>query len=172
MKPSNVQTKSVVFVGVDIQPTAGDIEDTPAFDWNGVNIGIQTKHKQYEDNTYSLYLQFLVNNAEGKQAPYTVDIQVMGMFKYLGSDPADRAEDLVVVNGLSILYGTIREMVTMITSRMPHGAICLPGANFLDHRPSLGRGQAEEPKHAVPAKARASKKETLKASKTPSSNAK
>lgn len=45
----------------------------------------------------------------------------------------------MVVNGLSILYGAIRELCTTITSRMPHGAICLPGANFLDHRPSLNK---------------------------------
>lgn len=141
MKPSNVQTKSIVFAGINIQPSKNKPEELEAgsFDWNGVNIGLQTKYKKHKMRAYSVFLRVAIDNKDAKISPYTIDVQVLGLFDYLGKDDEKTIEDLIVVNGLSILYGTLREMVTMITSRMPYGAICLPGANFLDHRPSLER---------------------------------
>ena len=137
MKPSVVQTKATVFAGIEIKPVFNDATDVASFEWAGVNIGVQTKHERKEGHAHFLSLRFIVDNAKGKSAPYSIDIQVMGLFEYRGSDPDEQATDLVVVNGLSILYGAIRELCMTVTSRMPHGAICLPGANFLDHRPSL-----------------------------------
>lgn len=142
MKPSSVQTKATVFSGIDIQPASADLADAAGFEWAGVNIGIQTRHERHKDKSHFLSLRFIVDNEKGKPAPYTIDIQVMGFFEYQGSDNEDQAADLVVVNGLSILYGAIRELCTTLSSRMPHGAICLPGANFLDHRPSLDKKKA------------------------------
>jgi preprotein translocase subunit SecB len=147
MKPSNVQTKATVFAGIEIKPVPEEFADVTGFEWAGVNIGIQTRHEHREDKSHLLSLRFIVDNEKGKPAPYAMDIQVMGLFEYRGSDPEEQATDLVVVNGLSILYGAIRELCTTLTSRMPHGAICLPGANFLDHRPSLKKKAA---KTAVP----------------------
>lgn len=137
MKPSNVQTKNIVFGGVDIQPVMDETEFEPDFDWNGVNIGAEVQYRKFEDKIYSLYLRLVVNNDTGKTAPYTFDVLTLGLFEYLGEDEEARMEDLLVVNGLSILYGTTRELITAITARMPHGSVCLPGVSFLDHRPSL-----------------------------------
>ncbi len=136
MRPSNVQTKSIVFAGLNIQPIAGDALDASIFDWDDVSIGIHTNHQKRDGNTHFLYLRFILENEEGKPAPYTMDVEAMGLFEFIGADTPETITDLVVVNGLSILYGAIREMTTIVTSRMPHGAICLPGASFLDHRPS------------------------------------
>ncbi|MFC4296746.1 hypothetical protein ACFO0J_01670 [Castellaniella hirudinis] len=143
MKPSSVQTKATVFAGIDIKPASEDLADAAGFEWAGVNIGVQTRHERHKDTSHFLSLRFIVDNEKGKPAPYTIDIQVMGFFEYRGSDTEDQADDLVVVNGLSILYGAIRELCMTLTSRMPHGAICLPGANFLDHKPSLKKKAAK-----------------------------
>jgi preprotein translocase subunit SecB len=137
MRPSNVQTRATIFTGFEVKPVAADIMEAAAFDWAGVNIGIQTNHERHENGSYFLFLRFIVDNEKGKQCPYSFDVQVMGRFDYVGPDDDGHAEDLIVVNGLSILYGAVRELCAIITSRMPHGAICLPGANFMDHRPSL-----------------------------------
>lgn len=42
---------------------------------------------------------------------------------------ADRKERSLV-NGISILYGVAREMVTTVTSRSAHGQMLLPTLNF------------------------------------------
>lgn len=146
MRPSNVQTRTTVFTGFEVKPAATDITDAAAFDWAGVNIGIQTNHERHEKNSsYFLFLRFIVDNEKGKQCPYSIDVQAMGRFDYVGPNDDGHAEDLIVVNGLSILYGAIRELCAVITARMPHGAICLPGANFMDHRPSLKAEPASQP---------------------------
>ncbi|MGO3842516.1 MAG: protein-export chaperone SecB [Alcaligenes pakistanensis] len=148
MKPSNVQTKSVIFLGVEINQNQNyDAEKQPAweFDWGGVNIGVKSQFKKNKSDDFSVFLQIIVDNEEGKQAPYTIDVSVLGRFEYIGTDEPEVRNDLIVVNGLSILYGTIREMVTTISSRMPFSEMCLPGANFLDHKPSLNK-EAEKTK--------------------------
>lgn len=137
MKPSNVQTKSIVFAGVEIRPVAREFNDSQSFDWEGVNIGVLTRSMRHDSGTYTLFLHFKVENQEGKECPYAIDVSCIGSFDFVGQENEDVMEDLVTVNGLSILYASIRELVTMVTSRMPHGAVCLPGASFLDHRPSL-----------------------------------
>ena len=164
MRPSNVQTKSIVFAGLDIQPIAGEGLDASNFDWDDVSIGIHTNHQKGDGNTHFLYLRFIVENEEGKTAPYTMDVQAMGLFEFIGTDTPEKVTDLVVVNGLSILYGAIREMTTVVTSRMPHGAICLPGANFLDHRPSIDQS-AGASKASVPSKKAGQRRATAKKSK-------
>jgi preprotein translocase subunit SecB len=43
-----------------------------------------------------------------------------------------------LVNGASLLYGAVREMVSTITSRSAHGPLLLPSLNFQDlasHKP-------------------------------------
>jgi preprotein translocase subunit SecB len=141
-----------------------------SFDWQGVNIGIQTNHERRKDGSHFLFLRFIVDNEKGKQAPYVIDVRVMGRFDYVGPDPEDKATDLVVVNGLSILYGAIREMCTIVTARMPYGAICLPGANFMDHRPSLKPdvgpvgGRPSRPEVAAKPRARPKKRPRQEAS--------
>lgn len=147
MKPSNVQTKSIIFLGVSVDPNKDyDDENQPAweFDWGGVNIGVVSRFRKEKSSEFSVFLQIVVNNEEGKQAPYSINISALGRFGFIGNDEPEKRDDLVVVNGLSILYGTIREMVTSISARMPFGEVCLPGANFLDHRPSLKKEKARE----------------------------
>lgn len=164
MKPSNVQTKSVVFAGVDIRPVAKEFNDVQLFDWEGVRIGVLTKNMKPDANAYTLFLHLKVENEDGKECPYTIDVSIIGSFEFVGKESEDVIEDLVTVNGLSILYASIREMVSMVTSRMPHGSICLPGASFLDHRPSL---KSKPGQVTVPRKQAVQKTAGRRASKTP-----
>jgi len=76
-------------------------------------------------------------------APYTLNVSIMGTFEYVGPDRAD-STDLIVVNGLSILYSSLRETVMMLTARMMHGVLCLPGANFMDHAPSRNAADSHQ----------------------------
>lgn len=154
MKPSNVQTKSVIFLGVNVDQNLDyDADNHPAweFDWGGVNIGVVSKFKRNNSDDFSVFLQIVVENKEGKPAPYSINVSVLGRFGYVGNDDPIVRDDLIVVNGLSILYGTIREMVTSISARMPFSEMCLPGANFLDHKPSLKKeGQDLEEAESKP----------------------
>ena len=58
--------------------------------------------------------------------PYIGEIAVVGIFSLAEDFPAAKAKEMVYLNGGAILYGTIRELLTNLTSRAIHGAILLP----------------------------------------------
>jgi preprotein translocase subunit SecB len=108
------------------------------FDFEGVrlkaDLGTAIKSGQEDDpRDFLIDLAISIDNKEGKLAPYNVDVAVVGVFKVLPSLPAEQRRDLLTVNGASILYGVIREMVASLTSRFVAGPLTLPGMNFQDH---------------------------------------
>lgn len=82
---------------------------------------------------YALKLILKVTPAESASAPYSLAVAVRGTFRMhqMGDEKnlADRKERSLV-NGISILYGVAREMVTTVTSRAAHGQMLLPTLNF------------------------------------------
>lgn len=144
MRPSPLQLQRVIYTKVSVAPNS-ELGDAPpraiAFDFEGVNIkaklGTAIKKGQEEDpRDFMVSLDILIDNKEGKPTPYSVDVGVIGLFNLLPSLDKNRREGLLTVNGASILYGAIREMVTSITSRFAPGSLTLPGMNFEDHAPS------------------------------------
>jgi preprotein translocase subunit SecB len=149
MRPSPLQLQHVIYEKVSVLPhsrgkqSKGENTSQRAlgFDFEGVgiraNIGTARRHGQDEDpRDFLVNLEIVVDNKEGKTAPYDIDVGVVGVFNVLPSLPKEKREDLVTVNGASILYGVIRELVLLLTSRFSAGALTLPGMNFEDSAPS------------------------------------
>jgi len=98
------------------------------------------KQDQQDDpRDFLITLNFGIDNKTGKKAPYDIEVGVIGVFNVLPSLPIEKREDLVTVNGASILYGVIREIVLSLTSRFAEGPLTLPGMNFEDTAPSRQR---------------------------------
>ncbi|MFV3283729.1 hypothetical protein ACNFCI_06610 [Pseudomonas sp. NY15356] len=68
---------------------------------------------------------------ENVSLPYNVDVKAIVYMKY-ESDQLEGMERFRAVRatGYTILYGAIREMVSNLTARAPHGMWSLPSANF------------------------------------------
>ena len=64
--------------------------------------------------------------------PYEADISIQGLVEVHESFPAEKREQLAVVNGLGLLYSAIREMVLTVTARLANGPLCLPTLNFTE----------------------------------------
>jgi preprotein translocase subunit SecB len=144
MRISPVQTKSIIFRKVSIEPLLDEEQKTvpnlraQGFDWDEVTVGVDTGVGVREDQGKSpteflVTLGIRVMNETGKQCPYKFDTQVVGLLEVAETLPLSRREELVEVNGLAILYGAMREMIVGITSRMEYGPLVLPGVNFMDH---------------------------------------
>src|SRR5690606_5939790 len=125
MKPSPIQAKHIGFYSVEVSPRKlNDGEDSGmGFDWNGVVIGAPVKHhvvENDEDSSVIVTLDIIVNNESGKaKCPYNIDISAWGVFFCIDkSIPWNDALDLIVVNGASMLYGSVRELLLNLTSRM------------------------------------------------------
>ncbi len=73
--------------------------------------------------------------ASDKKNPLNIEIKVMGRF--LANDElrarvksGDVKRENVVINGLSILYSSIRDQVLSLTAKMPIGPVFLPTCTF------------------------------------------
>ena len=156
MRPSPIQLKHVIYTKVSVTPyTAKNEQPEQAigFDFEGVNIrskvGIARKPGQENDpRDFLVDLEVEIDNRQGKATPYNIEVGVIGVFDVLPSLPRERREDLVAVNGASILYGIIREAVLSLTSRFASGALTLPGVNFEDNAPSQRAAQSAVPEIA------------------------
>lgn len=121
------------------------------FQWHGVKFYAKHAHEVVQEENRSmvnLRFQFEIPNTEGVKLAYKIKIVAVGRFGTLNvSSFISKGEaevlDLVVVNGTSILYSTVREKLLEITSRMKPGALSLPSFNFMDIRPSMRKDEVD-----------------------------
>lgn len=62
---------------------------------------------------------------------YESEVQIQGVFQVGQGFPEEQKEVLALVNGFSLLYSAVREMVLNITARSVYGAINLPTLSFM-----------------------------------------
>jgi preprotein translocase subunit SecB len=121
---------------------ASDISSTP-IDWNEIvfgskiDFGWAENQDEKDRRAFAVRLLVTINNKEGKPSPYLVDVGVMGFFTLLGEIPNDERESIAKVNGASLLYGVVRELLYSLTARFPAGPAILPSMNFFDLKTAL-----------------------------------
>ena len=164
MQLSPLQLLEYTFDGVSVMPVEGYVAD-PAFSPGLVffpgklAISADTGHALLaEEASYSDFgvkLTLRVAPKEDKQAPYNVQISVRGVVRMHLSQQVNQAEERrarALVNGVSLLYGVVRELVSNITSRSANGGMLLPSLSFADlatQKPAEERA-GDVPKLAAP----------------------
>lgn len=143
MKPSPLQLKQLLYTRLTVEPIGQylNVETAPAyeFDFEGVNftgsVNTALADGQNDDpRDYVVDLRISFPGEVGKQTPYRVDAGVIGFFQISDLIKKSEREDIVTVNGASLLYSAMREIVASITSRSVFGIMTLPTMNFQDHR--------------------------------------
>jgi len=108
------------------------------FDFDGVSIktSIQMDENETNDDAdyeFSIAMGFKIDNEEGKQCPYSLELLARGFFTYAQSKiDKEEIQNRVRVNGCSMIFASMREMVWNITSRSSDGPFVFPTVNFLD----------------------------------------
>lgn len=120
-----------------------------AFDFDGVMIQeiIKVRKLPQEEapNSFGIILGIVIENKEGKQAPFTINAQFAGNFQIVDSSiDNSKHEEFALINGCSILYSAIREQIMAISSRFMNGPFILPTVNFLDKRNLLNNKEEEK----------------------------
>lgn len=107
-------------------------------------IACETGYAVDEENPqrHRVSLKVVLGAEPGTRPPYVGEVEAVGYFKVLDGWPEEKIISLVSINGPSVLYGAIREMILNLTGRFPHGAIQIPTVRF----PPL---EKEEPKKRV-----------------------
>ncbi len=63
---------------------------------------------------------------------YHIDTCIVGFFSFEESTTENEMEVLVRVNGISLLYSTLRGHISMLTSNFPKGSLILPSVIIQD----------------------------------------
>jgi preprotein translocase subunit SecB len=82
------------------------------------------------DGDWTVVLSVEQHTPISKNAPYGFSLQLWGYFEVVAGVPRDRAEQLVLTNGSSILFAAAREIVRDMTSKGPHPPLLLPTLSF------------------------------------------
>lgn len=153
MRASPLQLVNLRFLKVQIEPTEVPdptepkprVEGEP-FDFSGVGIQTELGHghgevqgsEDAEIQPFMVTLAVRLTGEVGKQPPYRIDVKCAGYFTISVKAFTDskRREDVAVVNGASMLYSSIRDLVSSVTSRSWGGEMLLPTMNFQNDAPN------------------------------------
>jgi len=83
---------------------------------------------------------------ESRPLVYGISVTISGVFRVVAEIEPEKARKLAFVNGMSILYSSIRETVLLLTGRFPAGPFVLPTLSFVDEYERLAPLNVAEPK--------------------------
>jgi len=170
MQKSPLQLRHYVLRKIFIEPIEGwesrEEETYPDSDGMPLEADIALGDAK-QANTFGVRLS-IKSEPKDSKFPYRFEIGIEGYVEVLQArDEADRRE-LALVNGVSLLYGVIRETFLCLTQRFVHGPMMLPTLHFLDLKRDLKKGAGTAPKVGdsptkhLPAPRRGSGKRMLK----------
>ena len=174
MRTAPIQLSQISFRRVSVELDAARIPEdgsTPkdvSFDLDRVNIATHVSFSPENESSpagtaFFLALRVVIDNRPSDEtdlrfSPYLVDIEAGAVVRTLpGAEALGDLQDLIVVNGTSLLWSAIREQVCNLTARMPAGQVMLPTVNFHDLKRQNREQEADRTPAAKP-KARPGRK--------------
>jgi preprotein translocase subunit SecB len=143
MRPSIIQLKRVFFQRFEveaIEPPEGTAQiEAEDFDFEGITfrVSLDAQSAMTEEDVnphvFFIILHVAIDQDEKKPAPYKIDISALGIIEIAEVIEPEKRRDLALVNGASLVYGAMRELVTTVTARCIPGPLVLPTTDFRDH---------------------------------------
>lgn len=142
MRASPLQLKHLLFTRVFIEPEVpfeqANTFNAGEFSFTGVNfhVNLNTSLVAGQENDprdFMVNLNVAISNETDTHAPYKIDLGVVGLFNISEKIEIEERNNIVTVNGASLLYGAIREQISTLTSRSYLGTMVLPTMDFRDH---------------------------------------
>lgn len=144
LEAAPLQMRDLTFNKVYIEPNPAfeaDARDSASeFDWQDVDIRVWVGLGADEDDTeaedapagYFVHVELTLLEApeEGQPAPYQLSVDAYAWFSVSPAVPPEKRQDIVSVNGASLILGAIREQVANITARSRFGMLTLPTLRF------------------------------------------
>jgi len=155
MRSSPLQLKHLLFTKILLDPEVpfeeADTFKQGEFSFEGVvfDVSLTTAlaaGQEEDPHDFMIRLHVGISNKKETHAPYKIDIGVVGLFTATEKIKTEDRNNVVTVNGASILYGAIREQVATLTSRSYLGSMVLPTMDFRDHiekKPSVEKNDRE-----------------------------
>lgn len=137
MEPSRLKLLAYHLKSIEIKPyedadalPIGQYADFHQVEFSSEVQYLEIKDDSSEDLKHGLSLKLIIKRGENKAFPYAINLETIGVFNASGL-PVERQVPMVLVNGASMLYGALREIILMLTQRCMHGPVMLPSVHFL-----------------------------------------
>lgn len=146
MKAPLLSVNRIEFLKIGVEANQGFESEEEAvyqqlmFSFKGVRFwrqaGIKYPESELDDpRSFSFSLRVVLSKENqgdaGVEIPYHIDVQVVAYMSYHSDNHVGFERFRAVrATGYGILYGAIREMVSNLTARGPHGMWMLPAADF------------------------------------------
>ena len=133
MSPLQMERLLFTKVHVEVNKNSDQATLAPEFDFDDVpvitEIAAAVKSGQEENPAdFMVKVRIAILNTEenAKPAPYHIDVEAQAVFHLNPVIPVEKRDELVRINGSSMIIGAIRETITQITSRSAFGPLILP----------------------------------------------
>lgn len=150
MEPSRLKLETYHLNKISITPhPAADATPLGQFaDFNNVEFSSDVSFHDLTEGDEAnerqgLSLLLSIKRGESCAFPYDIEMEMFGVFDVNGL-PEEKRIPLVLVNGSSILYSAMREMLLTITQRCMHGPVMLPSVHFVRLEKDYLDDQAEK----------------------------
>ena len=124
---SPLQLNNEIFTEVSIITVPNPDQDSRLHTVVEYNVTSQNTDK----TQWMVVVRVKMGPASEKKIPYSGTVECVGFFTVAKEWDESKTEQLVAVNGTSVVYTAIREMVCNITARGPHPRLMLPSQSFL-----------------------------------------
>ncbi len=100
------------------------------------DLRISTDLRRQEGKpSWQLVLKVQQNVGPERNSPYNFALTLIGLFDAHPSVPVEKTEQMVRVNGSSMLYAAAREILRADMARGPHFPLLLPSVSFYPEKP-------------------------------------
>lgn len=126
------------FLGISVsalEPSAGALQTEFIYPKIGgadldIQIVLGENNSEKEPNQFKITLEVSNASQNVSDALYAFSVKVEGFFKIDHDGEFEERKRLVVINGVGMLFGAIREELLSLTARYRNGPILLPSMDF------------------------------------------
>ena len=132
MNESPLQLETCFFTEIRVISDPEANED----DINRVNIAVHTEASKRDEGAprqWFVVVGVKITPKADAKPGYVGEVEGVGMFHVHASWPDNQIERLVAINGASVVYGAIRELISNLTARGPWDMLILPTYSFVEH---------------------------------------
>lgn len=150
MKLSPIQLLDYHVTSLTVEACASYNRDKP-MDLDPAHLQVAASTKMLSDGDdprWAVTLSLRHEPAEGKNIPYRLVIELVGLVSTVMKKIDPGVNHAVEVNGPSMLFGAAREILREATGRGPHGSIIIPSASFFT-APPTAKAYDEKPNKAL-----------------------
>lgn len=109
------------------------------------DFAITSEYGVNHQNPKDVYLRMIVKQdvSADSNLPYSWSVEILGTFNVLVEGSDEDLARLVTVNGNSMLYGILREVIRSLTAQGPYKAEMLPSVSFFNRDQSQNKATVQ-----------------------------